>query len=143
MARGIAAALLTVLLAACTVNVNIYDYRASSSKPSVTVPAPTPAARYSELYFASSPALATIRIVSDGSSNLVDRELGSTPLTVRLAPGVSEPFDSGICGKVVIVLFELPGHRTEKVAQKVSCFTSESAAEKSANEFRATLNPHP
>ena len=128
-------------LAGCTINVNVYDHRAIGRQtPPAASPQPSAAAkRYAELYFATTPSLAKVRLISDGSNAIVDRELGETPLTIRLAPEVGEPFNSSVCGKTIIVLFELDGYKTAKAAQKISCFSTEGGSEANTNEIRSTL----
>lgn len=135
--------LVVTSLTACTVNVNIYDHR----KMSV---APEPASRgrqvasnqYAEFYFNSTPVnLARIRLVSDGKNNEVDKFLGTTPLTIRMSPGVTQPFNSSVCGQTIIVLYEMQDYRTQKVAHTISCFSSLEKAEKSPNEILGALTP--
>lgn len=145
--KGLLLGCLPFLIAACTINVNVYDHR----QPVIASPAPPPQTstgagterprRYSEIYFASTPALATIRLLSDGSGSSLGNELGTTPLTIRLSPGSEVPFGASVCGRTIIVLFEREGYRSQAVSQRIACFSTEAGAEANANELRATLSP--
>lgn len=144
--------LLAQLLLSCTININVYDHRSgvgqisdnpqAPTRPNVTtrptVPQ-TPSARYSELFITSTPALANIRMLSDGVAS-TDIVLGTTPLTLRLEPGVSSPFGSGSCGRTLQFLIEKSGFANQIVERVLECFSTEEEMERSPVEIRVALN---
>ena len=140
---------MVAMLTGCTINLYVHDYREKiEAEPPTAQPLPptdkpsppTLSSRYAEIYFDTTPSkLANIRLISDGTNNNLNKVLGKTPITVRLFPGVKEPFDTSICNRTIIVLYELKGFSAEKVAQKISCFSSTEKAEKSPNEIVGIL----
>ena len=125
-----------LLISGCTFNVNIFDHRGESTE------SPTSGkSDFAELYFNSTPQLASVRIISDGLDNSIDKNIGTTPTTFRMTGSNTAPFNNSVCGRTIIALFEKQGHTTEKVATKINCYSTEQQSEANPNLIRASLSP--
>ncbi|WP_321836380.1 hypothetical protein [Pseudomonas kulmbachensis] len=125
-----------LLMSGCTFDVNVFDHRGEAAE------FPTSGkSDFAELYFNSTPLLATVRIISDGLDNSIDKDIGKTPQTFRMGGSNTSPFNRSVCGRTIIVLFEKEGHKTEKVATKINCYKTEQQSEANPNLIRASLSP--
>jgi hypothetical protein len=130
-----------IVLSACTIHV-VLEHAPDAELPVPGVPTQTPVEnkRYAQIYFASDPPLADVRLLYDGRNEQVDKILGTTPLTLRLSPGNNGPFDQSVCGRRLILLYEKRGYSGVKLSPKIVCHTTQAASELNPTEVVAKLS---